>query len=84
MQRTTSTKLQHEHVFPRKELIKAIMGEPARVRELLTSAVACVVTQEEHRRLSEVTRRQSDLKGWDRYAAADIAYVDIDTTPEDI
>lgn len=43
-------KLQHEHVIPRKELIGAIMNEPSRARELLSTAIACVVTKEEHQR----------------------------------
>jgi hypothetical protein len=73
------TKLQHEHVIPRKELIAAIMKEPNRARELLTTAVACTVTVEEHRRLSAVTRAQPDLKGWARYDAAGIVWKDRDS-----
>jgi hypothetical protein len=71
-------KLQHEHVFPRKVLIAAIMAEPARARELLQSAVACVVTVEEHRRLNEATRKDPQLRGWGRYSAAGITIIDTD------
>jgi len=72
------TKLQHEHVIPRKELIDAIMKEPSRARELLNTAVACTVTVEEHQRLSEITRKQPSLTGWQRYAAAGILVRDFD------
>lgn len=72
------TKLQHEHVIPRKELITAIMHEPMRAGEFLRSAVACTVTEEEHKRLTDVTRKQPHLKGWERYEAAGITWVDTD------
>lgn len=72
------TKLQHEHVIPRKELIDAIMNEPHRARELLATAVACVVTVEEHRRLTRVSRENPELKGWERYRAAGIEWRDVD------
>jgi len=75
---TGTEKLQHEHVFPRKVLIAAIMTEPERARELLQSAVACVVTAEEHRRLTEATRKAPQLRGWERYAAAGITIIDTD------
>ena len=42
------TKLQHEHVIPRKTLIDAIMQEPGRARELLQTAIGCTVTIDEH------------------------------------
>lgn len=71
-------KLQHEHVIPRKELIEAIMGEPHRARELLTTAIACTVTVAEHRRLTAISRKKPDLKGWSRYEAAGIVWHDTD------
>jgi hypothetical protein len=74
-------KLQHEHVVPRKQLVDAIMREPHLARELLTAAVACVVTQEEHRRLTTISREQPHLEGWDRYRAAGITWVDTDEFP---
>jgi hypothetical protein len=60
------TKLHHEHVTTRKDLVSAIMNEPSRARELLSTAIGCVVTIEEHQRLTEITRKQPDLRGWDR------------------
>lgn len=72
------TKLQHEHVVPRKELVSAILREPERVRELLATAVGCVVTADEHRRLTEVTRKNPQLAAWERYKVAGVEVVDTD------
>lgn len=72
------TKLQHEHVIPRKELVAAIMNEPARTREILSTAIACTVTAEEHKHLTLISRQQPHLKEWDRYRAAGITWRDLD------
>jgi hypothetical protein len=69
-------RLTHEHVVTRKLLVDRMLAEPQRVGEILATAVACVVTREEHRRLSEATRADPSLEGWDRYAAAGIEVVD--------
>ena len=74
------TRLQHEHVTTRKTLTDAIMREPHRARELLGTAVGCVVTLDEHRRLTQVTREQSHLRGWERYTASGIEIIDTDET----
>lgn len=68
-------KLQHEHVFTRKDLTDRIVADPERVREILCDAIGCVVTVDEHGRLSAVDR---SLRGWDRYAAADVEVIDTD------
>ena len=78
----TGTKLQHEHVITRKELVTAIMREPHRAGELLSTAVGCVVTVDEHKRLTQVTRQQPHLHGWERYTAAGIEIIDTDGTKD--
>lgn len=71
-------KLQHEHVFTRKDLTDRLMAQPERARETLKSAVACVVTAEEHKRLAVVDRQHPSLRGWERYDEANIEYEDGD------
>jgi hypothetical protein len=71
-----SAKPIHEHVFTRKHLTDEIMANPSRAREVLASAIGCVVTAEEHRRLAEAERKDPALRGWDRYKAAGIEVVD--------
>jgi hypothetical protein len=75
------TKLQHEHVIPRKQLVTAIMNDPTRARALLATAIGCVVTKEEHERLNRITREQPQLQGWERYQAAGITVIDTDKHP---
>lgn len=72
------TKLQHEHVIPRKQLVERIMREPYAAREHLSTAIGCVVTVEEHRRLTSIDRTQPGLHAWERYAAAGITVIDTD------
>lgn len=70
-----SARLQHEHVFTRKDLTDRILAEPERVREILRDAVACVITVDEHKRLSRVSEA---FRGWERYTEARIEVIDTD------
>jgi hypothetical protein len=73
-------KLQHEHVTTRKHLVNSILQHPERAREIAARAVGCVITKEEHQRLTRITREQPHLTGWQRYEAAGIEVVDTDGT----
>jgi hypothetical protein len=68
-------KVQHEHVFTRKDITDRIIAEPERAREILRDAVACVVTVDEHRRLA---RLGEAIRGWVRYTEAGIEVIDTD------
>jgi hypothetical protein len=68
-------KLQHEHVFTRKDITDRIIAEPERAREILRDAIACVVTVDEHRRLSRIGEA---MRGWERYTEAGIEVIDTD------
>ena len=74
-------KLHHEHVFTRKDLTDQIMKDPARARQILSQAVGCVVTVEEHRLLAKAERENPTLRGWERYTAAGIEWLDTDNLP---
>lgn len=64
------SKLQHEHVFERKELIERILsGEDIDI--VVKNAIACLVTKEEHSQLSLVNE-----SGWERYKKANISVYD--------
>ncbi len=76
--RTGSFKgLNHEHVYTQKDLIRRMIAEPDRVAEIMATAVACIVTVDEHRRLGDAERANRELRGWDRYAAAGIEVHDL-------
>lgn len=70
--------IEHEHVWPRKWLIDRMLNRPERVPEIMASAVACLVTAEEHRRLGAVAPH---LVGWERYGAAGIVVYDMSADP---
>jgi len=74
---TDKRHLNHEHVFPRKWLRERMLAEPDRFQEIMAMAVACLVTRNEHVRLTDVTRAHPELEGWNRYAAAGIEVVDL-------
>ena len=65
--------LRHDHVLTRKRLIDAMIREPETAEQTLLTAVACVVTAEEHTRLTALGDTQ---EGWDRYVAAGIDVFD--------
>ncbi|HEX7769736.1 MAG TPA: hypothetical protein VF422_06880 [Dokdonella sp.] len=66
----------HEHVFERSRLVRALIDGRLPLDELPASAVACVVTRDEHARLARAAVEKPGIEGWDRYRAASIAVVD--------
>jgi len=62
--------LAHEHVFTRKYLIDQLLAKPAQYKKILSQAIGCVVTREEHIRLETI----KNSEGWDRYEKAHIYY----------
>lgn len=71
-------KLQHEHVYTRKDITDQLLAAPSQARKILRSVIGCVVTKEEHDKLTAASRKYPDLKGWQRYEAAGIEVVDMD------
>jgi hypothetical protein len=69
--------LAHEHVEERARLANHLLEHPDRVEDVVTRAIACVVTREEHRQLSALSRARPDLDGWARYEAAGIEVIDL-------
>ena len=61
--------LRHEHVETRKQVIDEITAEPSPTRESVLGALACVVTESEHQRLTAVSEH---LRGWDRCRGAGV------------
>ena len=63
--------LRHEHVYERRELIQRLLdGETP--ESVVCNAIACIVTREEHKLLSE-----SEESGWNRYSDANVRVFDI-------
>ena len=77
---TSTEKVQHEHVFPRAKVADQMLKEkdallraPAKLDQLLSSTVGCVVLASEHRQLD------NHAEGWRRYAKVPV--LDMSTTP---
>lgn len=64
--------INHEHVYGRAALADEILRDPSRAATILELCVGCVVTVDEHKRLSA----QRNVQGWDRYRAADVQVCD--------
>ena len=77
----SNVKIQHEHVFERKDVIATILSRreellanPALLDAILDETVGCVVTEDEHDRLESG-------HGWARYIAAKVVVLDMSTLP---
>lgn len=70
-------KLNHEHVVQRKILVEALLDNPSRCQEIFDSAIACTVLEEEHKKIMQIEKSETDLRGWNRYRAAGIAVYDL-------
>ncbi|MFC1513595.1 hypothetical protein ACFL5P_01165 [candidate division KSB1 bacterium] len=78
-----SVNLNHEHVFPRKQVIEEIMNNIGQIEDILKNkTVGCVVSTEEHQRLKEVEKENPQLKGWQRYKEARIKVRDMKNDSE--
>ena len=60
--------INHEHVYGRAELAERMMQDRSQVDAILELCIGCIVTVEEHRKLSA----QRGLQGWDRYRTAEV------------
>lgn len=64
------TKIERHHIYKRKKLVQDILREEEHLHSILLRVLHCVVTEEEHARLTAVPEH---LDGWDRYAYAKVA-----------
>lgn len=71
---TSATKINHEHIFTRKHIIQQLLANPQNSDLILDQVVACIVTKEQHEKLSVVA---PVLVGWDRYRQAGIKVLDM-------
>ncbi len=74
---TDRSKLHHEHVVERRDLIDALLDNPGSYKSILDTAVGCVVTREEHALLTSLSKKTPSLHGWARYKAANIKVYDL-------
>lgn len=58
-------------------MIKSLIDQPNRADEILSVAVGCTVTKQEHNRLHDIEKEFPDLDGWERYKSAGVSVVDM-------
>ena len=75
--RAAKKELRHEHVFERKKLVEEILKNPDNIDKITKKAIACLVTKNEHKKLSEVSHKNPKLVGWERYDKAHIKICDL-------
>lgn len=63
------TKIQRDHVFKRKQLVQDVLSQRERLGMILGRVIHCVVTEDEHARLTNVP---DSIDGWERYRFAKI------------
>ncbi|MFG6467663.1 hypothetical protein [Roseateles sp. BYS87W] len=80
---TSTARIQHEHVFPRKRVTESILrdrerllADPALLDTILEQTVGCVVTVDEHKALCD------HEDGWRRYS--NVPVLDMATSPPSI
>jgi hypothetical protein len=66
--------LRHDHVFQREKMVEALLSNPDSVDDILSRAVGCTITKDEHVMLNKF----KNLDGWERYKQAGITVVDME------
>ncbi|PZQ02462.1 MAG: hypothetical protein DI587_03260 [Variovorax paradoxus] len=70
---TSDVRINHEHVYGRAELAELMLLDHTQVEAILELCVGCIVTVDEHRRLTA----QKHVHGWKRYRAANVRVADM-------
>lgn len=73
--RTSRTKINHEHVYARQDIAVKMIQNPDQIDDLLDQVLGCIVTADEHSLLPKTD------SGWGRYAEAGIVVLDMSKTP---
>ena len=60
-------RIQRDHIYTRKALVAELQAGASNVRSIIDRASCCIVTKDEHDRLSKVPK---SVVGWERYRAA--------------
>ena len=69
----------HEHVRRRKNMVDLLLRPHADVRDIVKAAQGCVVTKDEHTRLTEFDQLHPEVDGWERYRLAKVRVIDMTT-----
>jgi hypothetical protein len=80
--RQVGLNIERDHIFRKETLIRELLGPSPDLDRIIERAHCCVVTRDEHERLSRV---DEEVEGWERYRAAGITVYDmLDQTKMDL
>ena len=74
MLREVGVRIQRDHIYTRKSLVEMLLKPSPDYEEIINKAVCCVVTPDEHKKLSDVPK---SFEGFDRYKEAEVVYYDM-------
>lgn len=69
--------IQRDHVVQKARIVERLLASPDQVDTILGEVVHCVVTKEEHERLTAYSRMNPDVDGWERYKGAGVEVLDM-------
>lgn len=69
--------IQRDHVNQKARIIERLLANADQVDTILSDLVHCVVTKEEHERLTAYSKLNPELDGWDRYRVAEVEVMDM-------
>lgn len=71
--------IQRDHVLQKGRIVERLLTNPDQTEAILAEVVHCVVTKEEHERLTAYSRMNPDIDGWERYRGAGVEVMDMFT-----
>jgi hypothetical protein len=74
--------IQRDHVYQKRGIVERLINDSTQIDDILQDVVHCVVTKEEHDRLTEYSRTNPSVDGWERYRGAGIEVIDMLTNTE--
>ena len=76
---TLGVVIERDHVYQKGRVIKCLMDNPDQTASILNKSLHCVVTKEEHRKLTQLSEARAEIDGWSRYHEAGIEVLDMCT-----
>jgi hypothetical protein len=73
----SGVEIQRDHVVQKARIVERLLVSPGQVDTILGEVVHCVVTKEEHERLTAYSRMNPDVDGWERYKGAGVEVLDM-------
>jgi hypothetical protein len=69
--------IQRDHVNQKARIIERMLANPDQIDAMLSDLVHCLVTKEEHKRLTAISKSNLDIDGWNRYRMAGVEVMDM-------